>query len=156
VVQRSIANVLGFGLIALLISGCSTPVKRIEVSTTPVERPKLELPKADELNLKEIDWIVVTEDNYEEVFDKIKSSGRPVALFALTDQGYENISVNFSAIRSYIQQQQAIIIAYKNYYEKSEEALDKANETIDNVKSDVDAQQTENEQQSTGILNIFK
>jgi hypothetical protein len=156
VVQRSIANVLGFGLIALLISGCSTPVKRIEVSTTPVERPKLELPEADELNLKEIDWIVVTEDNYEEVFDKIKSSGRPVALFALTDQGYENISVNFSAIRSYIQQQQAIIIAYKNYYEKSEEALDKANETIDNVKSDVDAQQTENEQQSTGILNIFK
>ena len=148
-------NVLGFGLVALLISGCSTPVKRIEVSAKPVERPSLELPKADELNLKEVDWIVVTEDNYQEVFDKIRSSGRPVALFALTDKGYENISVNFSAIRSYIQQQQAIILAYKNYYEKSEEALDKANETLDNVKSDVDAQQTETGQ-STGILNIFK
>jgi hypothetical protein len=153
--QRSIVNVLGFGLVALLISGCTTPVKRIEVSTTPVERPKLELPPADELNLKEVDWLVVTEDNIEEVFNEIRSTGRPVALFALTDKGYENISVNFSAIRSYIQQQQAIIIAYKNYYEKSEEALDKANETLDNVKSDVDAQQTQNEE-STGIFNIFK
>lgn len=148
-----IANALGFGLVIALLSGCSSTTKRIEVSATPIERPKLILPDADELALKDFEWIVINEDNYEEVFERLKSDGRPVALFALTDNGYENISVNFSAIRSYIQQQQAIIIAYKNYYEKSQDALDKANETLDNVKQDVETQQVESSK--SGILNIF-
>ena len=36
-----------------------------------------------------------------------------------------------------IQQQQAIIAAYKNYYEASEDALDKANTNLENVNKDV-------------------
>jgi ribosomal protein S20 len=49
--------------------------------------------------------------------------------------------MNFSAIRSYIQQQQAIIAAYENYYKNANEALDAANSEIDGAKAQVDEQQ---------------
>lgn len=98
----------------------------IEVSAKPVEKPTLTLPDADEINFREIDWIILTPDNFEEEVAKIQNDGRPVAFIALTDKGYENLGLNLSDLRAFIQQQQAIILAYKNYYEQAEETLDNA------------------------------
>lgn len=100
--------------------------KPIEIRSTPVEKPNLTLPQADELNLRKVDWTIITPENFEEVVAEIEADGRPVAFFALTDKGYENLGLNLSDLRAYIQQQQAIIAAYKGYYEKAEEALDGA------------------------------
>jgi len=44
----------------------------------------------------------------------------------LTGEGYENLGLNFSDIRALVQQQQAIIVAYENYYKAAEDALDGA------------------------------
>lgn len=119
--NRSIKNALGFGLALTLLSSCgSTPqVQPIEITTAPVEKPVLTLPSVDQLNLRPVDWKIITRDNYEQVFAEIESSGRPVALFALTDEGYSNIGLNFSDIRTMVQQQQAIIVAYENYYKSN-------------------------------------
>ena len=84
------------------------------------------MPNADELNLREVKWVIITPENVEEQIKAIEESGRPAAFFALTDKGYENLGLNLSDLRAYIQQQQAIIAAYKSYYEKAEEALDGA------------------------------
>jgi len=43
-----------------------------------------------------------------------------------------------SDLMSHIQQQQAIIIAYKNYYEDAENALDNAQEENDKVRKDLE------------------
>lgn len=153
--MRSIANVLGFGLALTLISGCSTPPQRIEVSATPVDRPQLVLPSGDALNMKPVEWIIITPENYEQVFEDLRKTGRPVVLFALTDKGYENIGLNFSSIRAYIQQQKAIIAAYEGYYKNAEEALANANSQIDGVKQQVDSANT-TQQENTGIFGIFK
>jgi len=91
--------------------------------------------------MKEVKWIIITPENMEQVVEEAKKQGRPIAFFALTDQGYANLGLNFSSIRAYIQQQKAIIAAYENYYKKSNEALDKANAEIDGVKSEVKKQQ---------------
>jgi len=115
--------------LALLISGCSllTPQpKSVEISTQPVNKPELELPETDEIRLRAVDWTLITPENVEEVFSKAEESGRPVVFFALTDEGYENLGLNISDIRSLIQQQQTIIAAYENYYTESQEALDGA------------------------------
>jgi DNA-binding PadR family transcriptional regulator len=112
------------------LGGCSllsSPKPQpIEIRSTPVEKPTLTLPNADELNLREVKWVIITADNVEEQIKAIEESGRPVAFFALTDKGYENLGLNLSDLRAYIQQQQAIIAAYKAYYEKAEEALEGA------------------------------
>ena len=84
------------------------------------------LPDADEINFKKIEWFVLTEDNFDDKVAEVKSLGRPVVFFAVTDKGYENLGQNLSDIRAYIQQQQAIIAAYKAYYDNAEEALEGA------------------------------
>ena len=139
-----IKNVLGFGLVLAILSGCSsTAPQRIEVSAKPIDKPELVLPNADQLRMKEVEWVLITPENFEEKVAEIEATGRPVVFFALTDEGYENISMNFSSIRAFIQQQQAIIAAYENYYKDANEALDAANSEIDGAKSQVNEQQKE-------------
>jgi len=149
-------NVLGFGLAIAILSGCSsTAPQRIEVSASPVDKPELVLPNADALNMKDVEWILITPENFEERVAEIEATGRPVVFFALTDQGYENISMNFSSIRAFIQQQKAIIAAYENYYKNANEALDAANANIEGAKEQVDAQQTIKTESTLDRLNPF-
>jgi hypothetical protein len=122
--------------------------QRIEVSAKPIEKPKLVLPAPEVLRMKEVKWVLLTPENFEEKLKDFEKSGRPIVFFALTDEGYENISMNFSSIRAYIQQQQAIIAAYENYYKNANEALDAANSEIDSAKEQVDSQQKSEPEES--------
>lgn len=120
-----------------LVSGCaSNQVKPIVISAKPVEKPELVLPNADRIQTRDVKWIVITPDNYEEVFNQLAKEGKQVVLFAVTSDGYENLALNMSDIRAYIQQQQAIIIAYEGYYLKSNSAIDEANQEIANAAQD--------------------
>ena len=101
--------------------------------------------------MRKIEWILLTPENFEEEVAKIQTNGRPVVFFALTDQGYENLGLNFSDIRALVQQQQAIIGAYKNYYENANKALDEANQSIENTSKEVSDQQQS--QESSSVLN---
>ena len=120
-------SALGFGLV-LLLAGCSLPTlpQQIQVSSKPVQRPQLILPPVDELNLRPVEWVIITENNLEEKLEQLRATGQPIAIFALTGDGYENLGLNFSDIRALVQQQQAIIIAYENYYVQAEEAMENA------------------------------
>jgi len=85
----------------------------------------------------------------EEKLEQLRVTGQPLALFALTGEGYENLGLNFSDIRAMVQQQQAIIIAYENYYKEAEQALDDANKQV---------QEPQVQEQSSGFtldLNPF-
>ena len=42
-------------------------------------------------------------------------------LFALTDKGYQALSINYADLRKHILAQDQIIIQYKNYYEPEED-----------------------------------
>ena len=128
--------------------------QRIEVSAKPVDKPELVLPNPEGIRMKNVEWVLITPDNFEEKVAEIEKTGRPVVFFALTDEGYENISMNFSSIRAYIQQQQAIIAAYENYYKNANEALDAANSNIEGAAADVEAQQNK-ENQDTPFWKIF-
>ena len=151
--KHSIKNVLGCGLVILLLSACSSTPRLIEVSATPIEKPELTLPKVDRIDMRKVEWTIVTEENWEEVVTKIKKSGRPLALFALTDNGYANLGLNFSDIRALVQQQQTIIAAYESYYKNAEEALDNANKQVDNVNKEVSEEN--NKEPKDSVLDKF-
>jgi len=116
------ANVLGCSLLLLLSSGCSflqspfADIKEIEVTAEPIARAPLVLPDIDTVSMKEVVWYIITQDNFEEVIAETEEAGKPLAFFALTDDGYANISINYQNARQIIQQQQAIIAAYEAYY----------------------------------------
>ena len=76
--------------------------------------PKPTVPTPDELNLREFKFIVVTPENVVETFNNLKGDK---AIFALTAKDYENMSLNLSDIRAYIQQQKEIIVIYQKQWD---------------------------------------
>ncbi len=114
--MNSIGNVLGFGLVLMLLSSCGlSNINPIQITSRPAERPPLVLPPVDTLTMRPVEWTIVTQDNIDEVFAQLEANGQNLALFALTADGYENLGLNFSDIRQLVQQQRAIIVAYENY-----------------------------------------
>jgi hypothetical protein len=142
-------------LVAFILSGCTAKPRVIEISSKPISKPDLILPPARQLNLKEVEWVVINEENAAEVFAKLKEDKKDPVLIGLTDDGYEVLALNYSDIMAYIQQQNAIIKAYENYYVLSEEALDDANNEIESAKQEVESQNNTPQESIFNKLNPF-
>jgi hypothetical protein len=95
-----------------MLSGCNNSTRDIVVTETP--RPPLVVQEPDVINTREVSWTIITPDNYEEVFDSLPPG---TALFAVTAEGYSNLATNLADIRALVEQQQLIILAYRQYYE---------------------------------------
>jgi len=121
-------QILILSLLLLSLQGCAsfslfgdTDVKPIEIKSVAVDRTPLNLPNPPQLNPRTPKWYVVTPDNAEEVFAKLKDKNIDLVLFALTDDGYEELSITMAEIRNYIKSQKTIIIKYKEYYEPKQD-----------------------------------
>ena len=110
----------------MLLAGCSIfpsfgfgkgDVEPIEIKTQAVERTKLNLPQPEPIKGRNVQWIVVTPENVEEVWKQLQESNTDLVLFAITDNGYEQLALNYAEIRNFIATQRQIIIKYKEYYE---------------------------------------
>ena len=114
---KSILNVLPLLILTtFLISSCSS-VKQLEVFKTEVPRTKLDLPDPETPIVNELNWIIITSDNSEEVFAKLKEKNIDPVLFGLTDDDYESLAVNFAQIRAYMIKQKLTLDQYRDYYE---------------------------------------
>ena len=127
------------GTLALSLGGCSSFLPEVtKYSTEPVERPLLVLPQSEIVNMKDVDYIIVTQENVEEVWAELEASGKSVVLFALTSDGYENLALNNADIIRYLSEQKAVVLAYKEYYEKADKAIGDANDTTGDAKEDAE------------------
>ena len=117
------------GTLALSLGGCSSFLPEVtKYSSEPVERPLLILPESEITEMRGVDYIVVTEENVDEVWRELEASGKPIVLFALTHDGYEALALNNADIIRFLSEQRAVIIAYKEYYEKADKAIGDAND----------------------------
>jgi hypothetical protein len=108
--------------VTLALTGCAgfgfgSSVKPIEIVAKPIERMPLNLAQPTPLKLKKIEWIVITPNNVDSVFDKLANEKQNQVLFAVTDQGYMELAMTMMEIRNFISTQRQIIIQYKQYYE---------------------------------------
>tara|TARA_B110000495_G_C22839000_1_gene489349 strand:+ start:422 stop:775 length:354 start_codon:yes stop_codon:yes gene_type:complete len=110
-----IKSILIASTLILALTSCSSIPNIIKVDTAPVDRPELVVPNVDKFTTRPVEWTVLTQDNYEEIFKKLKDNNIDVVLFTITDDGYENLSLNMADIIKLIQQQEAIIAAYQQY-----------------------------------------
>ena len=104
-------------ILTTFLTSCGTAVKQLEIFTKEEPRQPLNLPEPLTPKLEEIKWTIITSDNADEVFAKLKAGNIDPVLFGLTDEGYEALSKNFAQIRAYMLQQDEIIKSYKEYYE---------------------------------------
>ena len=65
--------------------------------------------------MKNSDIIVVTENNLEEVINRVKNTQGEFVLYAMTAQSFESLALNFEQIKQFIETQNQIIL----YYEKA-------------------------------------
>ena len=105
-------------LLSLIISSCSSwnPLKTIEIKTVEVERNVPLQNRPRQLQLNDIHWYVVTEENFAEFKKKFQEeNGDPLVAYVISVKDYETLAIDMAEIKRYIDQQKQIII----YYEKA-------------------------------------
>ena len=123
--MKSILNVLPLLILTtFLLSSCSS-VKQLEVFKTEVPRAKLDLPDPETPKIEDLNWIIITSENADEVFAKLKEKNIDPVLFGLTDDDYETLAVNFAQIRAYMIRQKLTLDQYREYYESDDAQTDK-------------------------------
>ena len=100
----------------LTMSGCSS-IKQLDIFTMEVERQPLDLDKPTIQQLEELKWIIITSENADEVFKKMKEQGLDPVVFGLSDTDFQLLSKNFAQIRAHMMKLNVMIDEYKNYYE---------------------------------------
>ena len=114
--MKKIISVL---ICSLALSGCiPTKKEKLEVITKPIEKPKLDVALPAPVKMQSLEWIVITDKNYNEVIERIKDPNGLVFLVALDEQSYKNLAINNANILKYLREQKAVIAAYRKYYEK--------------------------------------
>jgi hypothetical protein len=112
---------------ASMLQGCALlgwkALEGIEIKKKAVDRTPLNLADPQPLKPTAPQWRVITPENQAQVFAELKSKNIDQVLFALTDDGYEELSVDIAQIRALIAQQRDVIVKYREYYEpkKTEE-----------------------------------
>ena len=130
------------------ITGCAT-TKTVKVLSEPVNSVALNPPNIRNLELQGIKWFIVTPENIDEVFKKLEDQNKDVVLFGITDDGYKGLALNLAQIRELLLQQKAIIEAYKEYYEKTEQR-------IEDQKNDYDKKLNSSKDSGSSFLDFFR
>ena len=141
--QKSTVSVLILLTLTMFLSSCSTLTPNVvSYKSEPIKKPALVLPDTSVLELRNSDWNIITPEELNGIFDKLKKDGEPVVIYALTTEGYSQLSLNFADILKLVSQQKAIIEAYKEYYEQTEKNINehnsKANTPVESSESLLD------------------
>ena len=104
----------------MMLGGCASKptIKQIEVTTTAIEKLPLSLPNPAPLDMQEVEWMIVTEDNIDEAWQLLKDKNEGVALFALRHGDYERLALNIKEIRALLGEYIVILSKYREYYEE--------------------------------------
>ena len=115
----------------LTMSGCSS-IKQLDIFTMEIERQPLDLEKPTIQQLEELKWIIITSENADEVFKKMKEKGIDPVIFGLSDNDFKLLAKNFAQIRAHMMKLNVMIDEYKDYYEP--DVINKDKESTEDKK----------------------
>ena len=109
-------------LLALFLVGCAgtkvQPEPKVVIQKEIEKKLPLNIADPLPLELQEIQWVIVTRDNIEEVWAEIEGDNEGVALFALRHGDYERLALNIADIRAQLGEYVIILKRYREYYEE--------------------------------------
>ena len=103
-------------LLTLLLSSCGylrKPEKEIVVKTVEVQKIVPIQPQPKPVDMIDVKFYVVTEENYEEFKEKFMKTNNDYVFYAVSVHDYENLAFNMAELYRYIRQQKEIIIYYE-------------------------------------------
>jgi hypothetical protein len=107
-------------ILTIFLTSCSG-VKELSIFKEEVPRAKLNLEKPTPLQLENLQWIIITSENADEVFKKLEEKGIDPVLWGLTDKDFELLAKNFARIRNQLMVTNNLLDEYKEYYESETE-----------------------------------
>ena len=110
-------RVLSLILLCLLLSSCSSwpKLRQIEVQTVEVDRVIPTQLRPQPINLHDITWFVVTDQNFKDFKARYTKQNGASLFYAISVRDYETLALNMAEIKRYIDQQKQLIV----YYEKA-------------------------------------
>ena len=103
-------------LLMILMMACSCsllPTKQIEISSKPIERKIIQPIMPREIDLKQLQWIAVTPDNWEEQLAIIEDQEGELVFLAMTIPDYEVMAYNMQEIKRYITELKDVVVYYR-------------------------------------------
>ena len=91
--------------------------RNLKIFTKEIERTPLNLELPPVETLEQVNLIIITSDNQEEVFAKMKEQNIDPVIFGYSDEDWELVAKNNVRMRNHIVKLRAIIEAYQQYYE---------------------------------------
>ena len=109
-------------VMALFLIGCAgnkvQPEPKVVIQKEIEKKLPLNIANPAPLELDNIKWIIVTEENIDEIWQQLRDDNEGVALFALRHGDYEALAMNIVEIRQLIGEYVVILKQYKEYYEE--------------------------------------
>ena len=103
-------------LLTLLLSSCGylrKPEKEIVVQTVEVQKVIPVQPRPKPVDMTDVKFYVVTEENYDEFKEKFMKRNNDFVFYVVSVHDYENLALNMSELFRYIKQQKEIVIYYE-------------------------------------------
>ena len=101
-------------MILMMACSCSLlPTREIQVTAKPLERKIVQPILPREIDLRELQWLTVTPDNWEEQLAKIEEQEGELVFLALTIPDYEVMSYNMQEIKRYITELKDVVVYYR-------------------------------------------
>ena len=103
-------------LLTLLLSSCGfirKPEKEIVVQTVEVQKVIPVQPRPKPVDMTDVKFYVVTEENYEEFKEKFMKTNNDFVFYVVSVHDYENLALNMSELFRYIKQQKEIVVYYE-------------------------------------------
>ena len=113
---RNYLTISSLLLFTLLLSSCGylrKPEKEIVVQTVEVQKVIPVQPRPKPIDMTDVKFYVVTEENYEEFKEKFMKTNNDFVFYVVSVHDYENLALNMSELFRYIKQQKEIVIYYE-------------------------------------------
>jgi hypothetical protein len=110
---------------SLTLAGCTSKSKPVEFTATQVQKQKLNLPPPDAVLQNPVKWYGIAKNappgergSIEFFWSEMEKQGLTTGL-ALSTNDFKKLLRNEEQLKRYIRQQDAIIRAYRKYYEEN-------------------------------------
>ena len=106
----------------MMACSCSLlPTKEVQVTAKPMDRTIVQPVMPREIDLKEVRWLTITPENYEEQFAVIEDQEGELVFLAMTVPDYEVMAYNMQELKRYITELKDVVVYYRKVTTKQEQ-----------------------------------
>lgn len=97
--------------VLLVLASCA---ETIPPPTTKFVKPNIQVqPRPRPLSLKNVEFYVVTADNYDEFVKRFEDKNGALVFVAISVEDYEALALNLADLKRYLSQQDSLLVYYE-------------------------------------------